>query len=75
MTLAELQRMKEPFEQGDNAGQFGREGVGLGVPIALSLMALHDGDIEFRSTVGQGTLAIIRFPARRVVRRTAEALS
>ncbi|MBW7850921.1 MAG: PAS domain-containing protein [Rhodospirillales bacterium] len=75
MTLAELQRIKEPFEQGDNAGQFGREGVGLGVPIALSLMALHDGDIEFRSTVGQGTLAIIRFPARRVVRRTAEALS
>lgn len=42
-------------------------GVGLGLPIARSLMELHSGSLTLTSAPGQGTLVVLRLPAERVV--------
>lgn len=42
-------------------------GVGLGLPIARSLMELHHGSLTLTSTPGQGTLVVLRLPPERVV--------
>ncbi|SMF83792.1 PAS domain S-box-containing protein [Tistlia consotensis] len=65
---AELERVFEPFVQLESsaraAGQ-GREGVGLGLPLARQLVQLHEGSIRLTSRLGEGTIAEIRFPAAR----------
>ena len=43
------------------------EGTGLGLPLACSLVELHDGTLRLESEIGAGTTAIVRFPARRVL--------
>lgn len=36
--------------------------IGLGLPIAMSIMELHGGSIVLRSTPGQGTVVALSFP-------------
>jgi signal transduction histidine kinase len=56
-----------PFYQvGTPATQ--RGGTGLGLPLAKALIELHGGSLELASRLGAGTVAIVRFPAERVVR-------
>ena len=56
-----------PFYQvGDPAVR--RGGTGLGLPLAKALIELHGGSLELDSRLGAGTVAILRFPAERVVR-------
>ncbi len=43
------------------------EGTGLGLPLASSLAALHDGVLELDSAVGFGTLVTVRLPWERAV--------
>lgn len=43
------------------------EGTGLGLPLAASLAALHDGVLELDSVVGFGTLITVRLPWQRAV--------
>ncbi len=43
-----------------------REGTGLGLPLAKSLVEAHDGTIEIDSEIGVGTTVTVRFPAARV---------
>jgi two-component system, cell cycle sensor histidine kinase PleC len=62
----DLARLGTPFERAAPSSGDAVEGTGLGLSIAKGLIALHGGSIELRSTVGEGTEATIRLPARRV---------
>ena len=39
-----------------------RGGSGIGLPLVRRVVEMHDGDIRFLSTVGQGTRVIVRLP-------------
>lgn len=53
------------FGQVDNDG--GRQGTGLGLPLAKALAELHGGTLDLQSELGQGTTVTLRLPARRIV--------
>ena len=55
----------EPFGQSASGYDAHERGTGLGLPIVRSLMELHGGQAEIRSTVGKGTIVTIAFPAAR----------
>ena len=61
----EMELVMEPFGQTGETYTRQHDGTGLGLPLVKSLMRLHDGDIALESTVGQGTTAIVSFPAER----------
>jgi PAS domain S-box-containing protein len=42
-----------------------REGSGLGLATALSIVRKHDGDLRIKSTLGQGTICDLYLPAGR----------
>lgn len=56
----DLSRVVEPFFTKKRAG----EGTGLGLPIAIGIVRDHEGVVEIRSVVGQGTTVLVRMPAR-----------
>ena len=62
-----LGRLFEPFQPGNTMLARSNRGVGLGLPIAYSLMRLHEGEISLASTVGIGTTVNLSFPAKRVM--------
>ncbi len=43
------------------------EGTGLGLPLSLSLVKLHDGTIDIDSEPGVGTTVTVRFPGQRSI--------
>ncbi|GAC1332708.1 MAG: PAS domain-containing sensor histidine kinase [Beijerinckiaceae bacterium] len=57
-----LRRIARPFEQPEAAMRNGMRGSGLGLAIARSLIELHGGSMRIRSTVGSGTIVLIRLP-------------
>jgi len=57
----------EPFGQVENPQNRRIGGTGLGLPIAKALVELHGGDIDIRSTVGDGTAVSLRFPPQRIL--------
>jgi signal transduction histidine kinase len=61
----DIPKVFEPFGQGRNA--IGREGTGLGVPLAKMLMELHGGRLDLESQVGLGTSVFLRLPLDRLV--------
>ncbi len=64
---ADLDRVLEPFNQGPAPPrQSGPKGVGLGLPLTKSLIALHGGTLSIDSAPGDGTVATLRFPADRL---------
>lgn len=67
MTPDELKIALEPFGQVDGSRTRWREGTGLGLPIARSLIQLHGGTLELSSEKDHGTEAIIHFPSRHQV--------
>jgi PAS domain S-box-containing protein len=58
-----LARCQEPFFTTKPKGQ----GTGLGLSMAHSTLRAHGGSLAMSSTPGQGTEAILEFPAERVV--------
>ncbi len=58
-----------PFGQVDSGLDRRFEGVGLGLPLAKSLVELHGGSLDVESTPGQGTTITIHFPPQCVVMR------
>jgi PAS domain S-box-containing protein len=55
------------FGQVDSGLDRKHEGTGLGLPLTLKLMELHDGTLKIKSAVGHGTTATVIFPVERVV--------
>jgi two-component system sensor histidine kinase SenX3 len=59
---ADVERIYEPFERGENARAFGTRGLGLGLYLARRAMRLAGGDVHHRPREGGGTLFRITVP-------------
>jgi two-component system, cell cycle sensor histidine kinase PleC len=57
-----LTRLGRPFEQVEGQLTKSHQGSGLGLAISKSLVALHGGRMRIRSTLGKGTLVVVRLP-------------
>jgi two-component system, cell cycle sensor histidine kinase DivJ len=62
IAAADLPRLGEPFFQAAACYDRRYEGTGLGLSIVKGLVKLHNGEIDFRSRVGEGTRVIVRLP-------------
>ncbi len=69
MSEADQQRALQPFAQIDNERNRSQQGTGLGLTLTRRLAELHDGQLDLRSAVGEGTTVTVTFPARRVLAR------
>ena len=58
-----LKKLGRPFEQVESQLTKTHHGSGLGLAIAKSLAELHGGTMRIRSSVGKGTLVVVRLPA------------
>ena len=58
----QIERLFEPFEQGENSYNKGRNGTGLGLAIVRSLMKMHGGRVWIESDIGAGTTVFLHFP-------------
>ena len=57
-----LARLGRPFEQVESQLVKSHHGSGLGLAISKSLVELHGGRMRIRSTLGKGTLVVVRLP-------------
>jgi two-component system cell cycle sensor histidine kinase PleC len=62
MTLDEIAIALEPFGQVDRVRSRWREGAGLGLTIARSLVELHGGELMITSVKGKGTDVTVKLP-------------
>jgi signal transduction histidine kinase len=60
---ADVERVLEPFVRTDAALIQGKQGAGLGLPIAKMLAQLHGGDLTIESRPGAGTTVKVHLPA------------
>ena len=58
----DLARIGDPFFQAGKTYQRRHEGTGLGLSIVKGLVGLHDGEMNVRSTVGEGTTVTVTLP-------------
>jgi cell cycle sensor histidine kinase DivJ len=58
----DLKRIGDPFFQAGKTYQRRHEGTGLGLSIVKSLVALHGGEIEVQSRIGEGTIVTVALP-------------
>jgi len=65
----DLARLGRPYEQAGDTGMR-IQGTGLGLSLVRAFAALHGGEMQLESTLGEGTTAIVRMP---VVRSGADA--
>lgn len=63
MTPEQRQRVCERFFRADKSGRL--PGTGLGMSIVKEIIDVHDGEIEIRSTFGQGTQVTLWLPGSR----------
>ena len=59
-----LTRLGRPFEQVESQLTKSHQGSGLGLAIAKSLVELHGGRMRIRSSLGKGTLVVVRLPLK-----------
>ncbi|MFN3658057.1 MAG: PAS domain-containing sensor histidine kinase [Pseudolabrys sp.] len=57
-----IDRLGRPFEQVESQLVKSHHGSGLGLAIAKSLTELHGGRMRIRSTLGKGTMVVVRLP-------------
>ena len=57
-----LAKLGRPFEQVESQLTKSHQGSGLGLAISKSLVELHGGNMRIRSTLGKGTLVVVRLP-------------
>ena len=70
MAEEEVRIAMMPFGQVDGGRSRLREGTGLGLPIAKSLVELHGGQLSIRSEKSIGTIVTAVFPSRHNVTTT-----
>ena len=58
----DIEKLGRPFEQVENQFTKSKGGSGLGLAISRSLIELHGGELQIRSTVGSGTEVTVRLP-------------
>ena len=58
----DLKRIGDPFFQAGKTYQRRHEGTGLGLSIVKSLVALHGGEMNVQSRVGEGTTIAVALP-------------
>ena len=59
-----LAKLGRPFEQVESQLTKSHQGSGLGLAIARSLTELHGGTMRIRSTLGRGTIVLLRLPLK-----------
>jgi signal transduction histidine kinase len=59
-----LEKLCNPFVQGENAYVRSYQGSGLGLFIAKSLTQLHGGELKMSSVLGEGTTIVIELPLK-----------
>jgi signal transduction histidine kinase len=64
---ADLDRVFEPFANADAGPNRRFPGTGLGLYVSRALMRAQGGELLLRSRPGEGTTAIIRIPAERLL--------
>ncbi len=62
-----LKNLGKPFEQVENQLTKTHRGSGLGLAIAKSLSELHGGAMRIRSTLGAGTIVLVRLPVNCII--------
>jgi|GEM_PF-1978956 len=67
MASSDIPKALTPFMQVDSGLNRRHEGSGLGLPLAKSLVELHQGQLEITSAPGKGTTVTILLPAERHV--------
>lgn len=63
----QMERVFQPFVQGESGLTRHYEGIGLGLTIAKSLVEQHDGALAIRSKAGAGTVVTVRLPKHRLM--------
>jgi cell cycle sensor histidine kinase DivJ len=58
----DLPRIGDPFFQARSSYDRRHDGTGLGVSIVKGLLALHGGDMQIASRLGEGTRVTVRLP-------------
>lgn len=66
---AELRKITEPFSRGSNVGQ--RKGSGLGLSIIREVIKAMEGELDFQSKQGAGTLVSLQIPAKAALHERA----
>ncbi|MCF8474294.1 MAG: nitrate- and nitrite sensing domain-containing protein [Emcibacter sp.] len=66
MNEKEIKESFKIFNQKETGYARTHDGIGLGLPIANSLVEQHGGKIEIESTLGSGTTVTLYFPVERV---------
>jgi signal transduction histidine kinase len=66
MNKEEIETALKPFAQVQSSLAREYEGTGLGLPLAHSLIQMHDGHLHIDSTPGEGTNVIVTFPKDRL---------
>lgn len=61
-----LEVVFERFRQVDNSLSRSHEGSGIGLSLVKALVEMHDGSINVKSTLGEGSEFIIRLPVKKV---------
>ena len=59
---SDITRLAKPFVQVENQFTKTHKGSGLGLAIAQSLVKMHGGTMEIRSSVGKGTTVTVTLP-------------
>ncbi len=61
----DLERVFQPFFQGNAGAKYGVTGTGIGLALVKDVVELHHGTIEVQSIEGEGTVFTVGLPAQR----------
>ena len=62
-----IEQVLEPFGQVDDSNEYlPQEGTGLGLPLAKAMVELHEGELDLKSVLGQGTEVLVFLPSNRL---------
>jgi signal transduction histidine kinase len=56
----DIPKITQPFFRADNVRQI--RGTGIGIPLCLRIIQIHDGELDVKSELNKGTVVTIRLP-------------